>query len=68
MATTIGAMQAEWNKIYPSSIFTFRFLDEAIERFYKLDNMLLRLIQAFAAVAIFVGCLGCRPEILLFHF
>lgn len=58
MAATIGAMQAKWSKIYPSSIFTYRFLDEDIERFYKLDNMLLRLIQAFAAVAIFVGCLG----------
>jgi ABC-type antimicrobial peptide transport system permease subunit len=58
MASTISRLQTEWSKIYPSSIFTYRFLNEDIERFYKLDNMLLRLIQAFAAVAIFVGCLG----------
>jgi ABC-type antimicrobial peptide transport system permease subunit len=58
MASTISRLQTEWSKIYPSSIFTYRFLGEDIERFYKLDNMLLRLIQAFAAVAIFVGCLG----------
>lgn len=58
MATTIDRLQAQWTKTYPSSIFTYRFMDQDIERFYKLDNMLLRLIQAFAAVAIFVGCLG----------
>lgn len=58
MAPTIARLQTEWTKVYPSSIFTYRFLDEDIARFYKLDNMLLRLIQAFALVAIFVGCLG----------
>lgn len=58
MAPTIARLKSEWAKIYPSSIFTYRFLDEDIERFYKLDMMLLRLIQAFAVVAIFVGCLG----------
>lgn len=58
MATTIARLQTEWAKIYPSSIFTYRLMDEDVERLYKMDHMLLRLIQAFAAVAIFVGCLG----------
>lgn len=58
MSSTIARLQTEWTKIYPSSIFTYRFMDEDIERLYKLDNVLLRLIQAFAAVGIFVGCLG----------
>jgi putative ABC transport system permease protein len=55
---TLSGFEKTWKALYPSSIFTYRFLDEDIERFYKLDNMLLRLIQAFAAIAIFVGCLG----------
>jgi putative ABC transport system permease protein len=55
---TLSGFEKAWKAMYPSSIFTYRFLDEDIERFYKLDNMLLRLIQAFAAIAIFVGCLG----------
>ncbi|SEJ15940.1 duplicated orphan permease [Dyadobacter sp. SG02] len=58
MSSTLARLETEWAKIYPSSIFTYRFMDEDVERLYKLDNMLLRLIQAFAAVAIFVGCLG----------
>lgn len=55
---TLAGIEKAWTAKYPSSIFTYRFLDEEIERFYKLDNMLLRLIQTFAGIAIFVGCLG----------
>ncbi|CAG5012183.1 Macrolide export ATP-binding/permease protein MacB [Dyadobacter sp. CECT 9275] len=58
MSSTIARLETEWTKIYPSYIFTYRFMDEDVERLYKLDNVLLRLIQAFAVVAIFVGCLG----------
>lgn len=55
---TLAKLEKAWSATYPSSIFTYHFLDEDIEQFYKLDNMLLHLIQAFAAIAIFVGCLG----------
>ncbi|MCF0072944.1 ABC transporter permease [Dyadobacter sp. CY261] len=55
---TISGLEKAWIRSYPSSIFTYHFLDEEIERFYRVDNMLLRLIQVFAAVAILVGCLG----------
>lgn len=58
MSSALAGLEKAWIRIYPSSIFTYRFMDQDIEQFYKLDNMLLRLIQAFAAVAIFVGCLG----------
>ncbi|QMW06929.1 ABC transporter permease [Spirosoma foliorum] len=58
LRTTLAGFEKAWTAMYPSSIYTYRFLDEDIERFYKLDTMLLRLIQAFAAIAIFVGCLG----------
>jgi predicted permease len=58
LAPTLTRLEKAWTAVYPSSIYTYRFLDEEIERFYKLDNMLLRLIQAFAGIAIFVGCLG----------
>ena len=55
---TLAGLEKAWTAMYPSAIFTYRFLDEEIDRLYKLDNMLLRLIQVFAGIAIFVGCLG----------
>ncbi|WP_338876471.1 ABC transporter permease [Spirosoma sp. SC4-14] len=58
LGPTLASIERAWKATYPSAIFTYRFMDEDIERFYKLDNMLLRLIQAFAGIAIFVGCLG----------
>jgi putative ABC transport system permease protein len=51
-------LRKAWTTTYPASIFTYAFMDDQIERLYKLDNMLLRLIQVFAGIAIFVGCLG----------
>ncbi|WP_373331090.1 ABC transporter permease [Salmonirosea aquatica] len=58
LGPTLAGLEKVWTTLYPSSIFTYRFMDEEIGRFYKLDNMLLRLIQAFTGIAIFVGCLG----------
>ncbi|GAB3977866.1 ABC transporter permease [Spirosoma terrae] len=58
LGPTLAGLEKSWKAIYPSFIYKYRFLDEEIERFYKLDNMLLRLIQLFAGIAIFVGCLG----------
>ncbi|MVM38248.1 FtsX-like permease family protein [Spirosoma sp. HMF3257] len=58
LGPTLAGLEKAWTAMYPSSIFTYRFLDEDIERLYKQDTMLLRLIQAFAGIAIFVGCLG----------
>lgn len=58
LTSTLEGLEKTWSAMYPSSIFTYRFLDEEIERFYKLDTMILRLIQAFAGIAIFIGCLG----------
>ncbi|RRB11115.1 FtsX-like permease family protein [Larkinella knui] len=58
LGPTLAGLEKSWSSMYPSSIFTYQFLDEEIDRFYKLDNMILWLIQAFAAIAIVIGCLG----------
>ena len=52
------AIEKTWNGIYPDYIFKGEFLDERIARFYQLDDTMLKLIEAFAGIAIFIGCLG----------
>lgn len=47
-----------WNEIYPDYVYQYRFLDDSIAEFYKQENQLSQLYKIFAAIAIFISCLG----------
>ena len=55
---TLSALEASWTEVFPNHIFEYGFLDKQIALFYKTDNMIFRLIQIFATIAIIIGCLG----------
>lgn len=50
--------EAIWNKAYPEYVYEPRFLDEKIKNFYTQENRLASLYKIFAALAIFLSCLG----------
>ena len=54
----IAAMEKLWGKYYPDFAFTNSFLDQDIAAYYRQETQLSKLYQAFAAVAIFISCLG----------
>ncbi|PLK42797.1 ABC transporter permease [Emticicia sp. TH156] len=47
-----------WAKHHPDQIYEYQFYDKVIAEFYETENVMLKLIQAFSGIAIFIGCLG----------
>jgi predicted permease len=57
-ATTLAAIEKLWNRTFPNYVFEYKFLDESIETFYRQEQQQAGLYKIFAAIAIFLGCLG----------
>jgi putative ABC transport system permease protein len=55
---TIAGIEAAWKTAYPEGIFTYKFLDEQIDSFYKAEERLFTLFKVFAGLAMFISCLG----------
>ncbi|MEQ9443657.1 MAG: ABC transporter permease [Cyclobacteriaceae bacterium] len=58
LQSTLMALETTWKEVFPNHVFEYSFLDEQIARFYETDTMIFQLIQAFASIAIIIGCLG----------
>ncbi|MFT3750499.1 MAG: ABC transporter permease [Agriterribacter sp.] len=57
-ATTMALLEKTWSERHPDQIFEYKFLDEQIANYYEPVSLMLKLIRAFAAIAVFIGCLG----------
>ena len=55
---TIAAIEAAWKATYPDGIFSYKFLDEQIDSFYKAEERLFTLCKVFSGLAMFISCLG----------
>jgi ABC-type antimicrobial peptide transport system permease subunit len=47
-----------WSENFPDYVYDYKFLDDTIASFYKQENQLSILYKIFAAIAIFISCLG----------
>jgi putative ABC transport system permease protein len=58
LSTTTTAVQKLWESTYPEYAYSGFFLDDNIAKFYKQENQLALVYKLFAAIAIFISCLG----------
>ncbi|GAB3423437.1 ABC transporter permease [Niabella aquatica] len=58
MASTMQSIKKIWEQTFPDYVYEYRFLDDKIDSFYKQENQLSKLYKIFAAIAIFLSCLG----------
>jgi ABC-type antimicrobial peptide transport system permease subunit len=58
ISSTLASLNKAWSEMYPDKIYEYAFLDEQIAAFYKAEDTMMNLIQAFLYIAIFIGCVG----------
>ena len=58
MAATMQSIKKIWEGTFPNYVYEYRFLDDKIAGFYKQEIQLSQLYKIFAAIAIFLSCLG----------
>ncbi|GJM29843.1 MAG: ABC transporter permease [Cyclobacteriaceae bacterium] len=54
----LAEIQEVWTTVYPNHIFEYQFLDETIERFYREEQKLSKLVKLFVSLAIVIGAMG----------
>ena len=58
IASTLTSVKTICEQTFPDFVYEYKFLDDKIESFYKQENQLAQLYKIFAAIAIFLSCLG----------
>ncbi len=56
--STLKSVKTIWEQTLPNFVYQYRFLDDKIAGFYKQESQLSQLYEIFAAIAIFLSCLG----------
>jgi ABC-type antimicrobial peptide transport system permease subunit len=56
--STMQAIKKIWEQTFPNNVYEYTFLDDKIASFYKQETQLAQLYKIFAAIAIFLSCLG----------
>jgi ABC-type antimicrobial peptide transport system permease subunit len=57
-SSTLQSVKKIFEQTFPDFVYEYKFLDDKIESFYKQENQLSQLYKIFAAIAIFLSCLG----------
>ncbi|GAB3025465.1 ABC transporter permease [Spirosoma pulveris] len=54
----VAEVETAWNATFPDFVFSYEFLDQTLNSFYKSEERMYSLFRLLAGIAIFIGCLG----------
>lgn len=57
-STILPAIEKAWSAMYPEQIYEYQFLDQQTAEFYEAEQSILKLIQVFSGIALFIACMG----------
>jgi len=55
---TLAGIETAWKKIYPESVYEFKFIDETLAKRYGQETRDYNLFKVFSAISIFICCIG----------
>jgi len=58
ISSTLQSVKTIWEQTIPNFVYEYKFLDDKIASFYKQESQLAQLYKIFAAISIFLSCLG----------
>lgn len=58
MKNTLAQIESAWKKVYPESVYSMKFIDEALAKSYEQENKDYNLFKAFSVISIFICCIG----------
>lgn len=56
--STLVSIEACVKKVSPSSIFTFSFVDDQLNKLYNVETKMRKVFNVFAILSILISCLG----------
>jgi putative ABC transport system permease protein len=58
ISSTIAFIKKSWEKVYPDSLFEYKFLDDDFDVLYRTEQRMSKILNCFSVFAILVACLG----------
>lgn len=55
---TIQDIGKIWERLYPDNVFEYSYFKEDVARFYEREELISNLTKTFAALSVFISCLG----------
>ena len=57
-SNVIAKAEGEWKSIYPGADFNLRFMDETVQKFYRKETSMTKLLNWATGLAVLISCLG----------